>query len=85
MATDAKTNARIFAILNSVGVKDRAHRLEVFRFICWRDNITSTKDLSPEELRVVADTLSYWEKQGRGILLDGVNMRYPYRVKTKEE
>jgi hypothetical protein len=80
-----KVKAKIHAILGVAKVKDRNHKLEVYRFILWRPDIDSTNDLDDEDLKVVADTLSYWERCGPEVLADGVQMRYPYRVDPPKE
>lgn len=80
-----RVKAKIHAILGIAKVKDRNHKLEVYRFILWRPDIDSTNDLNDEELKTVADTLAFWERSGPEVLADGVNMRYPYRVEPAKD
>lgn len=56
---------RLFALLGQANVKDKADRLKLYRWFFQDNTIASTNDLSADALRSLADTLSYWQREGR--------------------
>ncbi len=58
-----KQHRQIFAILNRADVS-RDERIDVYRSIVCRADITSTNDLTPSELESVAGCLYSWDAAG---------------------
>jgi hypothetical protein len=55
---------KVFALLKLAHVTEREERLNLFRWILHDPTVTSTNDLSAEELQMVADVLGYWQSLG---------------------
>ncbi|WP_234788966.1 hypothetical protein [Mycolicibacterium iranicum] len=57
----------LFALLGEAGVgakEDRPRRLAVCEYVTWRP-ISSTDDLSRDDIRAVITTLEYWKSCGQ--------------------
>lgn len=59
-----RQSRRVFALLREAKIKERAERLNLFRWILADPTITSTNDLALFDLRTIADTLSSWQRAG---------------------
>ena len=63
-----RQSRRVFALLREAGLGGKEHREERLRLYRWffaDPGIGSTNDLNTEALRSFADTLSYWQREGR--------------------
>lgn len=56
---------RMFALLGQARIKEKQDRLKLYRWFFQDEGITSTNDLSADALRSLADTLAYWQREGR--------------------
>lgn len=57
----------LFALLGEAGVgskQDRNRRLAVLEYVTWRP-ISSTDDLSKDDIRAAVTTLEYWKSCGQ--------------------
>jgi len=59
-----KLTRQLFAILRKAGRLTRDERVRLYRWIIWRDNITSTNDLSTHELEAIVSQLRTWDQAG---------------------
>lgn len=55
---------RVYALLGAAHITDREARLRLFRWILSDDTVSSTNDLSMQDLDGIADTLWHWQQLG---------------------
>jgi hypothetical protein len=64
---DEKLTRQLFALLRKAGVdntvKNKPRRLAIYRFMTGRDDITSTNNLTPQELSEMVTALYQWDKK----------------------
>lgn len=57
---------RVFTLVGDIAPPlERDDRIQVYRSICERDDITSTDDLDDAELKTIGDQLYTWSKDGQ--------------------
>ena len=55
---------RVFAFLRDARISERPDRIRLYQWFFQDDAITSTNDLSTDQLRAFGDTLFYWQSIG---------------------
>jgi hypothetical protein len=54
----------VFALLREAHVTEREERLTLYRWILADPSVNSTNDLGEYELKLVADLLEKWQREG---------------------
>jgi len=52
----------MFALLGQARITEKWDRIWLYRWMCSNPEIVSTNDLSEPEIRMIADTLAYWQR-----------------------
>jgi hypothetical protein len=55
---------KVFALLGAARVTNRDERLNLMRWILHDPSVMSTNDLSEPEIKMVADLLEKWQRDG---------------------
>lgn len=55
---------KVFALLGAAHVTNREERLNLLRWMLHDPSVTSTNDLGEYELKLVADLLEKWQRDG---------------------
>ena len=55
---------RMFALLGQAGVTEDRDRYALYRWMVADPRIGSTDNLDEHEIRTIADTLAYWQRNG---------------------
>jgi hypothetical protein len=59
---DPKLTRRMFALLGQARVTGRGERIWLYRWMVSDPRIVSTNELDENEIRMIADTLAYWQR-----------------------
>ena len=54
----------MFALLGQSRITEKRDRLQLYRWMISDPRVTSTNDLNENEIRMIADTLAYWQRNG---------------------
>lgn len=54
----------MFALLGQGRITEKRDRLRLYCWMISDPRVTSTNDLNETEIRMIADTLAYWQRNG---------------------
>jgi hypothetical protein len=54
----------MFALLGQARITGRGERIWLYRWMCSDPRIMTTNELDENEIRMIADTLAYWQREG---------------------